>query len=116
MGFLELAAGVGVCDTVLVLVGPRLSFDRSVVHRGGIRGWCMSYHWRSVHHRGGVHQRRMVHWRVVDWSMVDRSSSLGLSVDCDSCSCQDLKRSDCRPGQGHHMCHGKMIMCFQWLL
>ena len=71
MGFLELAAGVGVCDTVLVLVGPRLSFDRSVVHRGGIRGWCMSYHWRSVHHRGGVHQRRMVHWCVVDGSVVD---------------------------------------------
>ena len=80
MGFLELAAGVGVCDTVLVLVGPRLSFDRSVVHRGGIRGWCMSYHWRSVHHRGGVHQRRMVHWCVVDGSVVDGTSMVQRGV------------------------------------
>ena len=80
MGFLELAAGVGVCDTVLVLVGPRLGFDRSVVHRGGIRGWCMSYHWRSVHHRGGVHQRRMVHWCVVDGSVVDGTSMVQRGV------------------------------------
>ena len=43
MGFLELAAGVGVCDTVLVLVGPRLSFDRSVVLEN-IEVWFGIFH------------------------------------------------------------------------
>ena len=71
MGFLELAAGVGVCDTVLVLVRSRLSFDRSVVHWWVVRGWCVGYHWRSVNHGGFMHQRCVVDGGVVDWCVVD---------------------------------------------
>ena len=69
---LELTAGVGVCDAVLVLVRSRLSFHWGVVH-WGVVDWCLvCYHWCSVHHRGGVHQRSMVDcWRMVDWCVVD---------------------------------------------
>ena len=72
LGLLELAARVGVSDAVLVLVRLWRSFHRSVVHWGLVRGGCVGYHWCSVHHRGSVHQRRMVHWRMVDWCMVNR--------------------------------------------
>ena len=78
LGLLELAAGVGVCHAILVLVRSRFSFHRSVVHRGVVRSWCLvCYHWSSVHHRGmvnhrgSVHQRGMVDWRMVDWCVVD---------------------------------------------
>ena len=71
LGLLELAARVGVCDAVLVLVRSRLGFDGSVVHWRVVRGWCVGYHWRSVNHGGCVHQRCMVDGGVVDWCVVD---------------------------------------------
>ena len=71
LGLLELAARIGVCDAVLVLVRSRLSFDWSVVHWRVVRGWCVGYHWRSVNHGGFMHQRCVVDGSVVDWCMVD---------------------------------------------
>ena len=71
LGLLELAARVGVCDAVLVLVRSRLGFDGSVVHWRVVRGRCVGYHWRSVNHGGCVHQRCMVDGGVVDWCVVD---------------------------------------------
>jgi len=71
LGLLELAARVGVCDAVLVLVRSRLGFDGSVVHWRVVRGRCVGYHWRSVNHGGCVHQRCVVDWGVVDWCVVD---------------------------------------------
>ena len=80
LGLLELTAGVGVCDAVLVLVRSRLSFHWGMVH-WGVVDWCLvRYHWCSVHHRGGVHQRGMVDRRMVDWCVVDGGVVDGTGV------------------------------------
>ena len=72
LGLLELAARIGVCDAVLVLVRSWLSLDRSVVHWWVVRCWCsVGYHRRFVNHGGCMHQRCVMYWGVLDWCVVD---------------------------------------------